>query len=99
MEEDDIPSNDEKESLHVLRNKDGSVFAALMLTPSLATKINQRRDEAARKLGRPKPENWKPEDNRPEFWYLDNTSKGFIKDVLPNILTEVANDVHARAEQ
>ena len=96
MEEDDVDVPEEKELLHVLRKPDGSVFAALMLTPTMAEKINVRRRSKGLVNG-----DWKPEDNKAEFWYLDNSSKGFIKDVLPAILQlqpEVTDDVYARAE-
>lgn len=93
--DDDALHTDEKETLHVLRNPDGSVFAALMLTAPMAEKINERRRSRGLINGE-----WKPEESHEQFWYLDNTSKGFLKEALPIFFTrteqeEGANGLHA----
>lgn len=64
----------EKDILHVLRKPDGTIFAELMMTPSLAERINLRR----RKRGLPNGD-WVPQElSQYGLWHLDK----IVSDVL-----------------
>jgi hypothetical protein len=57
----------EKDVLYVLRREDGSIVAELMLTPSMAVRINERRRKAGILSG-----DWVPQDvGQYGLWHLE----------------------------
>jgi hypothetical protein len=66
----------EKDILHVLRRPDGIVFAELMMTPSLAERINLRRRKRGLLTG-----DWVPQEvGQYGLWHLDTDA--IVSDVL-----------------
>jgi hypothetical protein len=66
----------ERDVLYVLRRKDGSVFAELMMTPSMAVRINERRRSRGVLNG-----NWVPQQlSQYGLWHLDSDT--LVSDVV-----------------
>jgi hypothetical protein len=66
----------EKDILYVLRRQDGTVFAELMMTPSLAEKINKRRRRRGVLAG-----DWVPQEiGQYGLWHLDE--KRIVSDIF-----------------
>jgi hypothetical protein len=75
-QEEEEEESQEKDILYVLRRPDGSVFAELMMTPSLAEKINTRRRKRGVLTG-----DWVPQEiNQYGLWHLDE--KRIISDIF-----------------
>ena len=73
---DEQQETGEPDALYVLRRENGAVFAELMLTPSMAARINERRRKAGILTG-----DWVPQEvGQYGLWHLDTDA--IVSDVL-----------------